>query len=1017
MGTTGSGRKLVGAVFSADAVINEISAHVAGAMHTDPDIDTIFEIGGQDAKYVHTVDGRLHEANMNYVCAAGTGSFVEELARKLGFELHSLGDTLLGVEPPVTSDRCTVFMEQDARHLLRKGWTPREVMGAVTYSIVQNYLSKVVGHRPRSKERVFFQGATARNKALVAAFENLLGVEVVVSPYAHVMGAWGVALLTARELAEEGRATRFSGLDLADRAVRLESDTCTLCTNRCTITHARVEGLEASPSWGYLCGRDPDDEKVRSNEHFRAFRERDRLWRAAGRVKLPADAPRIHMPRALLTWSYAPFWRRFLGELGYRLQLSRPTDPEVVRGAGDWVGADYCFPVKLAHGHIRRLVEELGPEERILVPFMVAAEQQDKTAGSWFCPYNIGLPAMLEAAAQLKGAILNGRMLKPTVDLRWDARTAARRLHADLAARLGGRLADYQRAWEQAVQTMHALDQDLVDLGGRLLREIEATGKPAVVLMGRPYNLFDPGANLALPEKLAQLGLDVLPLDLLPLAAEPVDGTFRNMFWNFGRRILEATSIIARSPLLYAVGFTNFSCGPDAFIWSYVERLMGRKPMLVLELDEHGADAGYLTRLEAFADVLKANRTRTAPAYQPRVPLSGAKDMGDAILWIPPIHESIPHLSGGVLRRFGYRAQPLPPETEESFQRGRANTRGGECLPCPATLGAFLKATEQEGGCSAEHALFMPTASGPCRFGQYCTLDRLVLDEKGWDTVRIVSWTSSDNYDGLPMAARKELWVAIVISDLLYKLRCRVAPYERHAGETDALFYRWRERLGVAFEAGEKMAPLVRQAHDAFAAIPRHPGRKPLVGIVGEIYVRANRFTNQDVVRRIEAAGGEAWLAPISEWLLYIGYLDQRGLGNSPPGWKARLAARVRSGWLAHDEERWMKLASPLLDERHEPSVEATMAAGRRWVPEDFVGETILTIGRAVEFMRHGADLVVNCAPFGCMPGAITAGVLQALEAEHGVPVANMFYDGEGGGVNDRLTTYLANLRQAADAK
>ncbi len=158
VGTTGSGRKLVGAVTGADYVINEITAHVTGAMKVDPSIDTIFEIGGQDAKYIHAVEGRLHNSNMNYVCAAGTGSFVEELSRKMGFDLFSLGDEVLGVEPPVTSDRCTVFMEQDARALLRKGFTPREVMGAVMVSVVQNYLNKVVGNRYYSKEKVFFPG-------------------------------------------------------------------------------------------------------------------------------------------------------------------------------------------------------------------------------------------------------------------------------------------------------------------------------------------------------------------------------------------------------------------------------------------------------------------------------------------------------------------------------------------------------------------------------------------------------------------------------------------------------------------------------------------------------------------------------------------------------------------------------------------------------------------------------------------------------------------------------------------
>ncbi len=202
-GTTGSGRKLVGAVVGADAVINEISAHVTGAMHFDPEIDTIFEIGGQDSKYMLTRSARIRDSNMNYICAAGTGSFVEEQARKLGFSCSEIGDLVMGITPPRTSDRCTVFMEQDVHKLLRQGYSRPEAMAAVMYSIVQNYLNKVVGNRHISDKKIFFQGATARNKGLVAAFENLLDVEMVVSPFCHVMGAFGVALLTRRIIEEK----------------------------------------------------------------------------------------------------------------------------------------------------------------------------------------------------------------------------------------------------------------------------------------------------------------------------------------------------------------------------------------------------------------------------------------------------------------------------------------------------------------------------------------------------------------------------------------------------------------------------------------------------------------------------------------------------------------------------------------------------------------------------------------------------------------------------------------------
>ena len=208
-GTTGSGRKLVGHVIGADLVVNEITAHLSGAAHVDPNVDTIFEIGGQDSKYICAKDGRIFDSNMNYVCAAGTGSFVEEQAKKLGLKLEEIGDVVMGIAPPVTSDRCTVFMEQDVDRLLRQGYTREECMAAVLCSVVKNYFTKVVGRRRVSRERIFFQGATARNKGLVAAFENLMNVEMVVSPYCHVMGSYGAALLVKRAI--EGKAQPVQG--------------------------------------------------------------------------------------------------------------------------------------------------------------------------------------------------------------------------------------------------------------------------------------------------------------------------------------------------------------------------------------------------------------------------------------------------------------------------------------------------------------------------------------------------------------------------------------------------------------------------------------------------------------------------------------------------------------------------------------------------------------------------------------------------------------------------------------
>ncbi len=1011
VGTTGSGRKLVGRIIGADTIVNEITAHLKGAITAAPEVDTIFEIGGQDSKYIRVRNGNLCHAAMNYVCAAGTGSFIEEACHKTGQDLTRLGDDVMGVQAPFTSDRCTVFMDQDIRRQLRKGWSVREVMGGVLYSVAQNYLNKVVGHRHYSRNKILFQGATARNKGLVAAFENLLGVPLVVSPYCHVMGSWGAALFAKQAMAGHGRPSAFSGLSFSDETVRLTTQPCRLCANQCNITFAQIQGLSERLSWGYVCGRDPDDPKPKKNEAFKFFQQRNALWGQAGKpIQLSGKAPVIAFPRALLAYSLYPFWQTFFAELGFRLRLSKQTDDSIKSLATDWVGADYCYPVKLAHGHVRHLMAD-KKEERIFVPHCISADLNNrKTTQSYFCPYNMALPTLIRSATQLN-AMDDSRLLTATADWRWDDRTAAFRLFKDLGNPLGITEGEIRKAWRAAMQTQKTFNREIRRAGQEALAEIRQSGLPALVMLGRPYNIYDPGANLALPEKIAGLGFRVLPLEFLNLEEEDIGEGFGNMFWDYGRKILEAAKIISRTPFLYAVYLNNFGCGPDSFIQSYVETIMGEKPMLMLELDEHGADAGYITRIEAFADVIRANTIKTVPVFQLTPPRTKLRDSGNRTLWLPPMGEGHPEFMAAILRNVGIDAQALPLETHDSFLLGRANTRGGECTPCPATMGAFIAKVKEQGGDHSRHALFMPTSSGPCRFGQYCVLNRMVLDRLGWTDVPIISWTSEDSYAGLDLTTRRRLWTGIITADILFKMRCRIRPYEIHPGRTEDLYCDYKRKLVKALETGKDVRPLLARAGKDFLALQAFKFRRPLVGIVGEIYVRNNRFINRDLIRKIEETGGEVWLTPISEWILYTTHMENLLSTDSKKGALNQAGSLIKNHFLQKDENSLMRQAGPILDNRHEPDITRILRKGERFLPMDFKGEAIITIGRAISFIETGADLVINCAPFGCMPGTITSGVFQAMQNHYQVPMVSLFFDGED---NDHtmIEIYLANLSE-----
>jgi predicted nucleotide-binding protein (sugar kinase/HSP70/actin superfamily) len=993
-------------------VINEITAHVIGALSTDPDVETIFEIGGQDSKFVRLRGGNVVDSNMNYICAAGTGSFVEEQAGKLGFKVSEVGARVMGIVPPPTSDRCTVFMEQDVNALIRRGYSPEEAMAGVMRSVVQNYLNKVVGRRTVSKSKIAFMGATARNKGLVAAFEQQMGCPIVVSPYCHVMGAYGVSLAVRAEKADRPAPTTFRGLDLVRRKVELRHETCDLCNNSCRITHAHIEGDDSVPSWGYLCGRDPDEKKAKIRREYDLFRKREKLLRQAGKgVDVPENAPVIGLPMSLTSYTYRPLWTRFFNELGFRVVTSVRTDGPVKERALELVSADFCFPVKLVYGHVDKLLKKEGVDH-VFLPHLVANELNDYTTDAQFCPWVQGMPSAVKTAFRQYGVNIDP-VLSPVIDFRWTDRMLVDSLVESLGPCIGRGRADLQRAWRAGLKAQRSFERACVIEGKRGLRKLRESGKQGIVVLGRPYNVYDAGANVGLPEKIAEYGYTVVPVDFLPFRPELIGERYRNTFWNYGQRILSALRQIREDDSLYPVYLTNFSCGPDSFLLSYAEDIMGDKPLLILELDEHGADAGYITRVEAFLDVIRADRPEERP---PRVDVFAPPTVwAERRVWVPPMHELGSELFAATFRRFGYRAEALPAEDLEAFDLGRRLTRGSECLPTAATLGTFVKTLRELDADPRREALFMPTAEGPCRFGQYATSHRLALEKIGMNDIAILSPSSYNSYQGLPGEMRRFLWDAILVADILYKMGCKVRPYEVEPGRTDEVLHEQLMAASRSMEAQEDLRDSLVRAMSAFAAVETRRERKPLVGVVGEIYVRCNGFCNGQVVRSVERYGGEGWLAPVSEWILYTSEMAKRGariginanLLRSP---FAFITLHLKDRFLKKKDRHYHEVVDSFLHDRLEPHVGDVVDAGEHYIPLAFEGESILTVGRAIKFVDQGASLIVSANPFGCMHGVLSDACLAEVQSQTGVPVVTMFYDGEGD-LNRKIGIYLANIR------
>jgi predicted nucleotide-binding protein (sugar kinase/HSP70/actin superfamily) len=308
----------------------------------------------------------------------------------------------------------------------------------------------------------------------------------------------------------------------------------------------------------------------------------------------------------------------------------------------------------------------------------------------------------------------------------------------------------------------------------------------------------------------------------------------------------------------------------------------------------------------------------------------------------------------------------------------------------------------------------MPGADGPCRFGQYSMLQRLVLNRIGQGEVAILSPSSENAYMGLSQKLRMGLWQAMLISDMLLKAVCKVRPYEIEKGAVDQVLEEEIQRLAHLTEEGRDVRLATRKAIARIAAIPTEGmGSRPLVGIVGEIYVRCNPFSNDYLIRSIEQYGGEAWLSPMSEWVLYTAVHQRWRAQRRPFHIGPRLVAWLKNKRIFDREHEFVERGMPLLEDRREPPVEQVIDEGSRMMPMNFSGEAILTLGRARIFVHQRVALVVNVAPFSCMPGTITAALCRQVQAETNVPMASLFYDGEGG-MNQLLAVFLAGLMPEA---
>jgi predicted nucleotide-binding protein (sugar kinase/HSP70/actin superfamily) len=382
-------------------------------------------------------------------------------------------------------------------------------------------------------------------------------------------------------------------------------------------------------------------------------------------------------------------------------------------------------------------------------------------------------------------------------------------------------------------------------------------------------------------------------------------------------------------------------------------------------------------------------------------------------------------------RAIGLEAEPTPPSDHRTRELGAKYTSGDECYPAKVTVGDFMKVLEQPGTDPKNVACFMPTAQGPCRFGQYAPYLRQVLDSHGYQDVEILSPSSSNAYDGLGELAKPFVrtgWRALLCADLLQKLLLINRPYEERRGDADAIYEsclndlcRTLEQTPV--EPGEQLKALresMVRSRDAFRKLTKTRQKLPLIGIVGEIFCRLNTFSNENLVQCLEGYGAEAWISDIVEWIWYTTSEHFRKLKLQGRIWTAEaLGAWVRKKVQQRDEH---VLIEPFHDDfqgREEPDIYEVLECARPYLPrEGAFGEMVLNVGKAVYLAKKGAAGIIDISPFTCMNGIVCEAIYPRISRDlGGIPIRNFYFDGTQSDLDRDLGVYMELARSYSAGK
>jgi len=764
---------------------------------------------------------------------------------------------------------------------------------------------------------------------------------------------------------------------------------------------------------------------------------------------------KVGIPRGLLFNDFSPLFIPFFKYLGIKTVISDETNRKIINRGLEIVPAEYCFPTKVAYGHVDNLLKKLKKDDFIFIPHIASTgEPTGSYKYSVTCPWTQSAPDLMKSALKLTKEGLNlENLVSPSLFFDWGLNHIEDQMKKAVA-KMGYSTKNVRAALQEGLVNKKKFDKKIEEKTKEVFDSIKKYKKnePAFLVMARPYTAYDANVNNNIVNKILDAGYLAIPLEFAPIGSIDISKQMPKMYWIQGQKKLAAIELLNKNKNLFGIDITYFACGPDTQINQQM-RCRTQKPFLTVEMDEHTGDAGIDTRLQAFFNTVKSylgiEAKQTGKVFS--VKLKGLDKIKDKkILVFPPMSKHNYALSA-VFNAYRIQSRVLEVSPDETMERARSCTYGLVCTPYLHTTEAMLNFMQKPGFDQEKFAFFQATSDcGPCRLGQYASLESLLFQKKGIDVDIITGGEVGSEFSlGMPLLIKA--WSGITAVDQLEKMRMHTRPYEVNKGTSDQIYEKYMKRLldhladpktnlgkmktyltiGKVFFSNlfdgnsSPIEEILRKAQGEFSQVKRTSEEKPKIGMIGEFFVRLHEPANQNILRKLEEKGAETWLASAAEYLTYSYYLssvfarEKFSLNRKKENLREWILKSILYRFMIGYEHMLFKATLPYMQGFDDISAQEIVSNGEKYIRHYIGGEAIVSMGKAVDYVKRGLDGIISVIPFNCMPGLTVAGFIPKFRKDNNnIPFVSIEYDGFQDSTREmRIDTFVAQVKERYENK